>query len=433
MDESSLYQILASIISIIAVCTLSFLRHMLSTLSLTKLRQLEAEKNAALLLSMIKSPTSITVIMKSWHNTALLICGTIIGYGFCNEILIGIFPKTPVTELVASLIIINITDIIFWQIIPGMAEKVVLKLTGIYKFIYNISYPLFAVITFMLKPMLPKESELKEARKLTETDLLIMVEEASKQGVLEEEEKDMITSVFELSNTTAWEIMIPRLDIIAVERKTPISKVIDLAMEHGYSRLPVYEESIDKVIGIMHTKDLIPAIREHKMDMPIKKFMRKPLFIPNNKKIDEILRDMQEAKIAMAIVLDEYGGTDGLVTMEDVIEEIVGDIADEYDKDMEPIIRNEDGSYTIDGKTSIEYVNDFAGLELSDEEFETISGYVCGLAGHIPKEEEIIKDKNVSFVIEKVTGHRISMLKMAVNEMEQDENNNKISEINQEN
>ena len=406
------YQLTVLIFATVILSFISYLRYTLSCLSISKLKQFESDKNAKKLISMISSPISITATMKSWHHTVLLICGIIAGLSFIDNLRLGIFPLKSVIEIIALIIIINITDVIFWHIVPGRADKSALKMIKIYSFIHFISYPFLKILNLILKPILPKESELKEARKVTETDLLMLVEEASKQGVLEEEEKDMIASVFELSNTTAREIMIPRMDIIAVEKNTPVSKAIDLAMEHGLSRMPIYEETIDKVIGIIHTKDLIIPLRNQKTDMPIKKIMRKPLFIPENKKTDEILKDMQSAKMAMAIVVDEYGGTDGLLTMEDCIEEIVGEIADEYDKDIEPIVKNEDGSFTVSGKTQIYEVNEFLNLSISDEEFETISGYLCGLAGHIPTEGDQLEDDFMSVIIEKVIGHRISSMKI---------------------
>jgi CBS domain containing-hemolysin-like protein len=240
----------------------------------------------------------------------------------------------------------------------------------------------------------------------------MMVEEASSQGVLAEEEKEMIHSVIELSDTIAREIMIPRLDIVAVEVNTPLTKVLDAAITHGLSRLPVFEETVDKVIGIVHTKDLLSLLREKKMDTPLKDNIRHAYFTPGSKKIDEMLREMQREKVAMAIVVDEYGGTDGLVTIEDIIEEIVGDITDEYDKEINSIELMDDGSYMVDAKTNIEDVNAELHIDLPTDEFETLAGYVYGLTGHIPHNGETIKADNITITVEKVIRQRISRVKI---------------------
>ncbi len=410
MITFGVYEITAMILSIIIALFFAVLRYSVSSLTPGRLRGGEANKRAEKIADLMEAPISLGFSLRFLHNAGIFLCGSVIAYGIFHSAgrIVPFYP--PVWLFIAVALVVAILDIFMAHFLPFNGYDFVIKNSSLYNFVYNFSHPFLAVLTFFVKPFIPKESSAKV--RLTENELLMMVEEASKQGVLEEEEKEMITSVFELSSTTAHEIMIPRMDIMAVELKSPLTKVVDLALDHGYSRIPVYENSIDKIVGIIHTKDLITALRERKMDTPLRKFMRKPLFIPNNKKIDEILRDMQASKMAMAIIIDEYGGTDGLVTMEDVIEEIVGEIADEYDDEPEPVVKNEDGSFTADGKTAIEVVNDFIEGNISDEEFETVGGYIYGLAGHIPSEGEEIEDQDLSFTVEKITGNRITAVRI---------------------
>lgn len=383
------------------------LRYALLSCSLSKLKADYPEK-AKQLIEFIERPLSLNLSIRALHTIFIfLIAALVVATLFISTIrnatlLFGI--------ILLFLLFISIAELLFSVIIPPNAESIVLKLFFVYRTLYSGTLIFFMPLYWLVKKLLPKGENYKT--KMTENDLLVMVEEASKQGVLEEDEKEMITGVFELSTTTAHEIMKPRLDIVAVELKTPLSKVVQLALDNGYSRLPVYKETIDKIVGIILAKDLIAPIIKNKKEITIKQLMRKPLFIPHNKKIDEILRDMQETKMAMAIVVDEYGGTDGLITMEDVIEEIVGDISDEYDHEVAPVQLQPDGSFIVDGKATIEDVNEELGSKFPEDDFETIGGYIYGLAGRIPSQGEVIDAGEASIKIEQIVGNRITSIRI---------------------
>ena len=165
---------------------------------------------------------------------------------------------------------------------------------------------------------------------------------------LEESEKEMLTSIFGLSETLAREIMVPRVDMVAVDVTTSLERVLELCAERGLSRLPVYRGSIDEVVGVVLTKDLLGVVRENRLDTPLHELLRPAHFVPGSKKVDELMREMQREKFAMAIVVDEYGGTDGLITMEDLVEEIVGEITDEYDQEAPHLEVLEDGAVLVE-------------------------------------------------------------------------------------
>jgi CBS domain containing-hemolysin-like protein len=248
-------------------------------------------------------------------------------------------------------------------------------------------------------------------RHVTEDDIRLLVEAGQD---LEEREKEMIHSIFELSDTLAREVMVPRVDMVAVEVATSLARVLEISLEHGLSRLPVYEGTVDNVIGVLSTKDLLALMKDGKMDnTTLRELLRPAYFVPASKKVDELLREMQRDKVAMAIVVDEYGGTDGLITMEDLIEEIVGEITDEYDKDTQAIELLKDGSVTIDAKTIIEDVNAALELDLPVDDYETIGGYVYGLLGHVPREGENTEVDGVVINVEQVQRQRITKVRLS--------------------
>ena len=247
---------------------------------------------------------------------------------------------------------------------------------------------------------------------VTEDDIRTLVEVGEKQGVLEEEEKEMIHSIFELGDTVVREVMTPRTDMVCADVDEPITKAVELVIKEGYSKLPVYEGDIDHIIGVVHDRELLIAVSRGEQDGILRPLMRPIKAIPENKKIDELMREMQAEKVSVAIIVDEYGGTAGLVTMEDLLEEIVGDIMDEYDAeeaDKAPdIVRLPDGEVIVDARMGIDDVNDQLGLQLPTEDFESIGGYTFGLFGRVPLPgEQVAIDGGVTLVVEKTAGRRL--------------------------
>jgi putative hemolysin len=247
---------------------------------------------------------------------------------------------------------------------------------------------------------------------LTEEELKMLVEAGEEEGVLEEEEKEMIHSIFEFTDTVVRKVMIPRIDIKAVEVNETVDDLLDVIMKAGHSRIPVYDEDIDHILGIIHAKDLLRALHENGQKVTVKELMRPPYVIPENKKVDELLAEFKKSKIQMAIVVDEYGGTAGLVTIEDLLEEIVGDIMDEYDVE-EPMVEVIDLNTTIvDARAPIDEINELMDLALPEEEFDTIGGFVFGLLGKQPEQGERIEYDGVEMVVEKTDGRRIQKVKI---------------------
>lgn len=416
MDQSE-PELLVLTISLIALVTIiSVLQAALSSINRSRLKQLISEnsRQASLLNDLLQSSPDILSIVRMWYGIIILAIGFLGGLWSLSNFHGSLLHMAG--SLLVLILFIILAETITWRTISGAAETIILQSAGMLSLIKKISSPLIYPFLFIISPIARLTGKTEESTAVvTEDEIKMMVEEASAQGEIEEEEMEMIQSVFELGDTTAKEIMIPRLDIVAISINTPLASVLDSVLAHGMSRIPVYEENIDRIVGLVHTKDLLVLLHEQKMDTPLKEIIRPAYFIPGSKKIDEMLREMQKEKVAMAIVVDEYGGTDGLVTMEDIIEEIVGEITDEYDKDLSPVQKLEDGSFLVDAKTNIEDVNDQLDINLPTEEFETIGGYIYGFTGHIPKTGETIHVDSITITVEKVLRQRITQVKIRKN------------------
>ncbi|HVP36769.1 MAG TPA: hemolysin family protein [Terriglobales bacterium] len=236
--------------------------------------------------------------------------------------------------------------------------------------------------------------------------------EGEKMEALEEDEKKMIHSIFKLGETAAKEIMIPRIDMICVEGGEPLDSVKELVKKYGHSRIPLFRESIDQIIGILHVKDIFVEEGKESAKIDLAKTAHKPFFIPEDKKIDELLQEMRKDKQHIAIVVDEYGGTAGLVTIEDILEEIVGEIEDEHDRAEPAIQKISEEEYRIAAKVTIPDLNEAMGSDLPEKEFETLGGLIYDLVGGVPEEGKTIEYRGLNFKVEKVKGQRIIRVKV---------------------
>ena len=253
---------------------------------------------------------------------------------------------------------------------------------------------------------------------VTEEDIRTLVNVGAEQNVLEEQEREMIHSVIEFGDTIVREVMTPRPNIIAVSVDDSPRRALDMVIAEGYSKLPVYQDSKDDIVGVVHDRELLIALANGSLSStPLRSLMRPIEHVPENKKIAELLREMQRNKFTMAIVVDEYGGTAGLVTMEDLLEEIVGEIRDEHDEgEEEPVRILDDHEAIVDAGVNIEDLNAKLGTHLPHEEFETIGGYTVGLFGRLPSEgEEVETMDHIKLKVERMRGRRIMAVRIFTN------------------
>jgi CBS domain containing-hemolysin-like protein len=255
---------------------------------------------------------------------------------------------------------------------------------------------------------------IKEGPFVSERELLGIVHAAAQDEVIEHEERELIESIIEFGDTVAREVMVPRPDMVHLRADDTVAYALDKAIQHGISRLPVFSaaEDEDDVVGVAYTKDLVRAEREGGGEMKVGDITRQVRYIPETKSLPTLMREMQADKAHMAIVVDEYGGIAGLVTLEDVLEELVGEIVDEYDLDDTEVERLPDGCYLIDGRMSIDEVNDLLGAELPDDDWDTVAGFLFGSLGHVPRTGEAVTYDAWRFEVDLVDGRRIRRIRV---------------------
>jgi CBS domain containing-hemolysin-like protein len=247
---------------------------------------------------------------------------------------------------------------------------------------------------------------------LSEDGLRFLIDMSDEQGLIEEDEKEMIASIFELSETVAREVMVPRIDVISVEERTSLRDSLDVIIAAGHSRIPVYRESIDHVQGVLYAKDMLPPFRDGQHDLAITELMRPAYFVPESKKVDDLLSELQQRKVHMAIVVDEYGGTAGVVTIEDLLEEIVGEIQDEYDTELPRAEMVGENEFLFDARISLDDACKMIGIEPLDADSDTLGGFMFSRLGRMPVSGSRVEYKDLVFQVESISGRRIELVQV---------------------
>ncbi|CAN5315282.1 hemolysin family protein [soil metagenome] len=301
-----------------------------------------------------------------------------------------------VVTLAIALVSIIVGELVPKTLALNFPERLALVVARPIGFIQGIFSPIVWLVsrTSLILVRLLGGTEKPQGGYLSTEELKMLVESGSEQGGIEEEEKDMIHGVIELGDKRVHEVMVPRIGIRAVNVSDPLDQVLEMIIAAGHSRLPVFEESLDNIVGILYAKDLLPYLKGNARangQIDIRTLVRSPVYVPESKAVDELLHDMQTAKRHIAIVVDEYGGTAGLVTMEDVVEEIVGEIQDEYDTEedmVEPIVSDDEFAFRLDGRVSMDDLRDLFDLsdddETDEEAYDTVGGFIVHRVGRIP-------------------------------------------------
>ena len=324
------------------------------------------------------------------------------------------------------------TILVFGEIVPkslavANAEAISKRVARPIEIISTGLFPLIKIFKAIISAMyyLSGKKSVKEKKEITEEDLITLIDAGKDEGVIEEEENEMIRNIFEFGDTMVKEVMIPRVDMACISSDTSLDSILKLIKKMGHSRIPVYEETVDNIIGILYAKDLLGIYQQwytSKEKFDLKGITRETYFVPENKKIDELLDIFQKDRIQIAIAIDEYGGTAGLITMEDVVEEVVGEIIDEYDKEIKLFEIAEDNAVIADAIISIDEINEILNIEIPENGFETLGGFIFDLLGRVPKKGEKIKYQNCQMIIEQVAKNRIRRVKI-IKELPQNESN----------
>ena len=361
-------------------------------------------RRARILQNIVNKPSKLLSVMLTMEvtcNVVLAVLWTIVGvWGIHAYALPAWFHGLWYALLI--LIVIMFCEILPKSIFASNAERITVTLAPFADLLIKIVYP-FAVILEGISRLLIRLTTGKWLRprkaRVTEEDLMTMVSVGEDEGVLEEQEKEMIHSIFEFGDRTAREIMVPRIDMVALDLEDSVEEALKIIVEHGHSRVPVYEESPDHIKGLLFAKDILRHMEEGDLgSMRIGDLVRpNPLFVPGTKDLTSLLEEMRIRKAHLAIVMDEYGGTDGLITIEDILEEIVGDIQDEYDKPLERLVeKQDDRHFIIDSKLGLHDFDDEIGVELPKYDgIETLGGLLYQILGRIPEVGEEIELKPI--------------------------------------
>lgn len=401
----------------------------------------EGNKKAKQIRKMLKEPTRFLSTIQIGITLAGFLSSAFAADAFASELApildkmlpLGLATWTNISIIIITLIL-SYFSLVFGELVPKRVamknpEKIAFGTIGVVRFIYTFTAPFVKLLTWSTN-VISKIFGVtgSEEEVVTEEEIRMMVDVGEEKGSIEENEKELINNVFEFNDKVASEVMIHRKEIYAIDVKSDIEDILSDLKEYKYSRIPVYEDNIDNIVGMLYIKDLLAYVYLKK-EVKIKKLMREVYFVPENKPINDLFRDLQKNKHQIAVVLDEYGGTAGLITMEDIIEELVGNIFDEYD-DVEPEYEQiDENTFRISGSVSIFDLRKILEIEdIPEGDYDTLSGYLIELLGRIPEDDEMpeIETDKVTYKIEDYEDKRILWVKACKNnkvEIEEPEQN----------
>lgn len=412
MDGGSIWKLVILVMCLIFSALFSASETALMSLSKIRLKQMveNKEKGASRINKLLSEPSRLL--------SAILIGNNLVNIGassLMTSIAIDIYGNRGVgiaTGVMTFLILI------FGEITPKSlaaqhSEKLSVRLSSFIQLVMMILTPISFLLTkitnFMVK-ILGGDVDINKPF-ITQEELKTMVGVSHKEGVLEGEEKDMIYNVFDFGDSQVNDVMIARTEMVALDVNTPYEDLIQIFHQEQYSRMPVYEDTIDNIIGILHVKDLL-FLEDQDDEFDLRNYIREPHYTYEFKSTKELFKEMRSERFHMAIVLDEYGGTEGIVTLEDLVEEIVGDIEDEYDKDTQDIEVIREDEYLVNGSIRLEELNELIGTHIESEDFDTIAGFLIGLIDKIPEPGEEIEYDHIKFIVEHVDRNRIDKIRI---------------------
>ena len=404
----------------------------------------EGNKKAKQIEGMLKSPSKFLATIQIGITLAGFLSSAFASDAFAERLSPILYDLMPFLSLgvwnsisiVVITIILSFFTLVFGELVPKRLamkhyEKISFGSIGIIRAISILTSPFVKLLTFVTNGIskLFGVSETDEEQ-VTEEEIKMMVDQGEESGNIKEEEKELINNVFEFNDITVSEIMRHRKDIFAVDINISTDELMDELEkeEFRYSRIPVYDETIDEIKGILYVKDVLKNIR--KKSFRVKNVVKEAYFVSQNRLINEVFKELQKNKTQIAIIVDEYGGTEGLITMEDILEELVGDIYDEYDKVEKEYEKIDDNTYLLSGSLPIYDVNKLLDAKIPEGDYDTLSGYLQEELGRIPKDEEnpIIETERVTYKIEEYEDKRIIKVKACKNNIKEDETQEEIEE-----
>lgn len=397
-----------------------------------KARAEEGDKKAIQINNLLKEPSKFLATIQIGITLAGFLASAFAADTFAEK-LVYLIQSNGITisevwlrniSVIFITLILSYITLVFGELVPKRiamkkAESIAEFVVGPISALFIIASPFVKLLTlstdFFVK--LFGIDPYEEDDTITEEEIRMMIEIGEEKGTIDYIEKEMLNNIFEFDDKTVAEIMTHRTDIAAIPIEASLAEIIELINREGFTRFPVYEGGIDNIVGILHVKDIIKSIDIDKIketNFEVRDLIRPPYFVPSSKKTDELFRELQKNKVHMAIIIDEYGGTAGIVTMEDLIEEIVGNILDEYDEEEENIEKQDENTFIINGTVNLEVVGDLFDVKLPIDEYETLSGFIIGQLGRIPQEGERpeIEYNGLMFKVEEVEEKRITKVKV---------------------
>jgi putative hemolysin len=412
-DSQAWLQLIILIISLMLCAVASAAETALTSVSRIKLKNLveEGDKKAIVIESLISQPNVFLSTILVVNSVAVIIASSM-----ATVLAIRFIPNYG--ELIGT-ILTSLVVLIFCEITPKTVAvqnpirwaRILITPVRVSAWLLHPLIVTLSVITNSLVRLMGGQIK-HRGPFVTEEELRLLVSMGEEEGVLEEGETDMIHSIFEFADTTVREVMIPRIDMVTLESDATVDEAVDVALQGGFSRIPVYEVTIDNIIGVLYTKDMLKQLREDHNSLPIRELVRPAYFVPETKKLDDLLREIRLKRTHMAIVVDEYGSVVGLVTIEDLVEEIVGDIQDEYDREENLYEQVTQFEYVFDAKINIDEFNDLMDSDLTNEDYDTLGGFLLAQLDKIPVAGDTITYKDLVFTILTTRGLRIMKVKV---------------------
>lgn len=419
--------VLISVLTVVVCGVFTMIRAAMKEISDKKLSKMadNGNKNAAYLLKYGEKYRLISTAMHFWSYICL-VCNVIFASVYILSLSANI-GQACLFSAIYALVFVSLFLIfgsgIFGRIGETRPETVAVKTIRFAVCCYWIFF-VFAYIIRKTSGVFGKAFDIvpeEEDEEVSEEEIRLMVEEGEEMGIIPETESEMINNIFEFNDISVGKIMTHRTDIVAAEKDATFDEVLQIAVEEGYTRIPVYEETIDNIVGILHIKTLFKHMGENPDgDFCLQKYMTEPVYVPESKTANELFNEMQISKMHIAVVVDEYGGTAGIVTMEDLIESILGNIEDEYDEEEQDEITDvDDGCYIAEGSMGFDEMCEYIGLELDEEiefefDFDTVGGFVTGMLDRIPQNGDSFEFENIKFEVLQADDKKIDKVKIAV-------------------
>ena len=377
------------------------------SLSRSKIRILSEDREATRLSLLLHEPNRLLGTVLFGNNLANILASTL-----ATALFLHYFGNAGIA---ISTLVMTVFILLFAEITPKTfaahnAEHVALRLSRLLRVSRSLFYPVVQALTWVGMGIIRLfGGDAEGGRLMTEEELRTLVEVGEEQGILEANERDMIQGVFDFGDTVVREVMVPRIDVQALAETALLGEAWDALVDWGHSRLPIFRNTIDDITGVVYARDILAVGREKPLDTPVRQVARPVQFVPETKKIDSLFADFRRQRTQIAVVMDEYGGTAGIVTIEDLLEEIVGEIRDEYDDHEEiPLKEIGPGLVEVAGLYALDELNEHLDLELPHEDFDTVGGLVLHLLGRVPIEGEIVRVDNVEITVAQVEGRRVS-------------------------